>query len=122
MDAGTQTDNSGARPWRRLSDLLLEIDFMEVQLEELQHLAPAHQTRNLGQRIAACHSRLDELERRVRLHAEELGEGGRQAGISDLRQLLSRLADRRRDADPGYRGPERRRGRRRRGLRFASGP
>ena len=62
MDAGTQTDNSVARPWRRLSDLLLEIDFMEVQLEELQHLAPAHQTRNLGQRIAACHRRLDELE------------------------------------------------------------
>lgn len=120
MDAGTQTDNSGARPWRRLSDLLLEIDFMEVQLEELQHLAPAHQTRNLGRRIAACHSRLDELERRVRLHAEELGEGGRQATISELRQRLARLADRRRDAEHGYRGPERRRGRRRRDLKVAS--
>ena len=89
---------------RRLSDLLAEADFMEAQLRVLQEPGPSHRKLKLQTHIATVHRRLDELERRLRLRAIELGEDDRGA-ISQLRRRLATLAKH----DLSYRGRDRRR-------------
>ena len=88
---------------RRLSDLLAEADFLEVQLRVLQETGPSHRKLNLQVVIAGVHGRLDALERRLRLRATELGEDDR-AAIIELRRGLTVLAI----GGTSYRGPERR--------------
>jgi len=80
-------------PLRRLSDLLTESQFLEVQVRVLQETGAAHHGVQLRQRIMAVHKRLDELERRPRRRALELGENDRLA-ISHIRRQLTALAER----------------------------
>jgi hypothetical protein len=84
-------------PRRRLSDLLEDLRFLEVQLIVLSETGPAHRSRNRGQQIATLHRRLDALERRLRQYAGE----EQQATISELRKRLLEL-------ERSYQGPERR--------------
>lgn len=82
---------------RRASDLLLELTFMEAQLCVLRDEGKPHRTRHLGERIAALHHRLDEIERRLRLSAGV----GCDVPVPELRRRLALVAS-------AYPGPERR--------------
>lgn len=88
--------------WRRVSDLLLEMRFLEVQVQMLRDPGP-HLTRDRGLRVAALHQRLDELERRLRSYARERGDD-EGASLGELRRRLAKVAAH----DPRYSGPERR--------------
>lgn len=90
-------------PFRRLSDLVTEVEFLQVQLHMVRDAGPAHHVRNVGVRIAALHQRLDVLERQLRLRARSEGDDPK-AAISEVVRRLS-APDRQRR----YRGPERRR-------------
>ena len=90
-------------PFRRLSDLLTEVEFLQVQLHMVRDSGPAHHVRDVGVRLAALHQRLDVLERQLRQRARSEGEDA-EAAISDVVRRLS-APDRRRR----YRGVERRR-------------
>lgn len=85
---------------RRLSDILMELGLVEVQLQLFHEGAGPHYGRNLGMRIAALHRRLDDLDRSLRLRASTLGEDEHDS----LKELRRRLAV----IDRQYKGPERR--------------
>jgi hypothetical protein len=87
---------------RRLSDLLADIDFLEIQLQVMQEQGPEHKTANLGQRIAALHRLLDHLERLVRVRAQELGREDPALANPALRRLLRARPDRRKPPREGH--------------------
>lgn len=60
--------------FRRLSDLLSEIQLLEAQLQVLREDAGPHLIRNIGLRIAALHGRLDQAEHRLRLHTSDVND------------------------------------------------
>jgi len=99
--------------FRRLSDLLSEIQLLEAQLQVLREDAGPHLIRNIGLRIAALHGRLDQAEHRLRLHARDLNEAD-QAAISHIRTRLTALQARRQKIAPDRPDPERRKAPRRR--------
>ena len=92
---------------RRLADLLLEMQFLEVQWQVLREEAGPHLIRNRALRIVALDHRLDRLEKRLRLRARVLGED-ELATIGQIRSRLRRLVDRRQQATHNHPGPERR--------------
>ena len=89
-------------PRRRLSDLLRELDMLEVLTLTLRAESGPHLVRNVGLRVANLHQRMDALERQVRARAREFGEED-EATFTALRRRLAAL-----ERDPRYRGPERR--------------
>ena len=91
------------RQFRRLSDLVTEVEFLHVQLCMVRDSGPPHHVRNIGARIAALHQRLDVLERQLRQRAQYEGEDSKAAISVVLRRLSAP------DRLPRYRGPERRR-------------
>lgn len=93
---------------RRLSDILSDMDFVEVQLEAIQRPQTCHKTSKLVQRISALHRRLDYLEDLVRVHARVWGEDPMLPN-GTLRRHLRDACDRGGPTTDGsYAGPERR--------------
>jgi hypothetical protein len=78
---------------RRVSDTLLGIDLLEIQLEIIQSETGPN-VRGLEDRVAAAHQELDRLERLLREQAQHLGIDS-SSPIWHLRAVLSRCADRR---------------------------
>jgi len=90
-------------PRKRLSDLLAEMNLLDVQLQIIAHEAGAHHVRNVGQRIAELHRRLDNLECDLRLRAQHVSSDPG-LPVSELRRGLGRMTDRRElqlDSAPG---------------------
>jgi len=100
--------------FRRLSDLLSEIQLLEAQLQVLREDAGPHLIRDIGLRLAALHGRLNQTEHRLRVHARDLNEDD-QAAISHIRTRLTALQDRRQKIALDRPGQERRQAPRRRG-------
>lgn len=88
------------RGFRRLSDILRELNLVDVQLQLFQEGAGPHYGRDLGVRIAALHRRLDDLEQQLRLRARALGQDDKPS-LTELRTRLGILEHR-------YDGRERR--------------
>ena len=88
---------------RRLSDLLFELDMVEVLALTLRADAGPHLLTNVGLRLTNLHRRMDELERQVRARARGFGEDD-EATFTELRRRLAAI-----ERNPRYHGPERRR-------------
>ena len=91
---------------RGLSDLLMDIDFMHVQLRVLQETGPSHRSLNVQMRIAELHRRLDEVEQRLRFWASQVAKDDG-LSISQSPSQLAGAAER----TPGCTGIDRRRSR-----------
>jgi hypothetical protein len=113
LGARIMKDTDSPAPPRRLSDLLLALDFCEVQLGVLLRTGRAHHTRNLSLRLASLHHRIDDLERLIRLRSLEFAEDA-SLPIHQLRKRLMRLDRRHSMREQGRPGQERRRQFRRR--------
>jgi hypothetical protein len=100
--SGERKHLAGEFGWRRLSDLLTELDFLLVQLITFHQGTGPHLIRDQRARLSALHRRLDRLERDLRRRAEELGEDSH-GTLEDIRRSLGDVAKR------DYGGPERRR-------------
>ncbi len=101
-------------PRRRLRDVLVEINLLDVQLHIIQQAAGPHRLKGVGQRIAALHRRLDALEHQLRLRALQVEENPSGLTSFELRRRLGNMVDRRRWARaPRCRVLERRRAGRR---------
>jgi hypothetical protein len=81
-----------AKILRRVSDTLLGIDLLEIQLELVQRQGGPHHPQRLAQRIASAHKELDRLEDLLRLQAEELGLDPNMP-LRELRRVLRDSAD-----------------------------
>jgi hypothetical protein len=103
---------------RRLTDFLLERQLLEVQLELVQGLPP--QPPAVRERITQCQGKLVQLEGEIRNRAEQLGEEARR-DFAILQLRLATFSGRRRGADTGYRGLERRTVQRRHSDRHSLG-
>jgi hypothetical protein len=90
----------GRIPLRRLSDLLLEYDLLEIQQHILMRDFAPHLSRNVALRLSKLRRKLDALDRRLRLRAHDLGLDTRQP----IRVLRKRLAE----VSARYAGAERR--------------
>jgi DNA-binding response OmpR family regulator len=114
--SGAQRDaaatHSRAIRQRRLSDLLSELDFIEVQLQVFEETAGAHRNCHAAARIVALQRRMDDLEAQLQRCAGDLGQDPAPRPSELRRQLASRL-DRRQNRGP-YGGRDRRRTDRRR--------
>jgi hypothetical protein len=109
-------------PRQRLSDLLSDANFLEVQIQTLQTQAGPHWLKGVGQRIARLHARLDDLEYQLRARASLKGSGVSGMSRRQLRRRLSLVTDRRQSGlDIAYDGPERRKMFRRASDRWAKG-
>jgi predicted phage gp36 major capsid-like protein len=97
---------------RRLSDLLMEQGFIDVQMQVVAESVGPHKPRDVALRLAALRQRAEALDDEVRARARDMGEDCSKP-MSELRGRLSARHDRRRGPDPSYQGPERRRGPRR---------
>jgi len=75
-------------PRRRLTDLIADVQLLEVQLQIMSETGGPHRIRNQGVRLSALHQRLDTLERRLRRRARMLGENDR-GTLTELRQRLA---------------------------------
>ena len=91
------------RALRRLSDLVTEVEFLQLQLHVVRDSGPPHHLRDVGVRIAALHQRLDVLERQLRQRAQSEGQDSKAA----LSEVLRRLSAP--DSAASSHGPERRR-------------
>jgi hypothetical protein len=99
--------------FRRVRDLLIEMNLAEVQLQVLREQAGPHLARDMAARLGTVHRRLDRVEHQLRARAHDLGEPANLT-VPELRQRLSSGDRRRQRKGAAYAGPERRVGNRRR--------
>ncbi len=87
--------------WRRLEDLLLELNFLDMQLQVLLEAGGPHKPRGVAMRRAKLQRRFSAVEAQVRQLARALGEPDDQP-LSRLRQRLAAFVQ----ANENHSGPE----------------
>ena len=75
-------------PRRRLADLLQDVEFLLVQLVTFHQSTGPHHTLRQQEGVVRLHRRLDGLEHKLRLRANELGDH-EPVTLGQLRRRLS---------------------------------